>query len=115
MRKHEISAAIEVNFYDESILLLGAHEKDQVNKWLIYLQKSKKFVDWFLSVRSIVERQSGAKTRDINDMAHSGAEVLSDQMIYKLQQIIDFCESFAMDEQKQVEHFTLQESKLLAK
>ena len=37
MRKHEISAAIEVNFYDESILLLGAHEKDQVNKWLTYL------------------------------------------------------------------------------
>ena len=48
-------------------------------------------------------------------MAHGGVEVLSDQMIYKLQQIIDFCESFAMDEQKQVEHFTLQESKLLAK
>ena len=116
MRKHEIGAAIEVNFYDESILLLGAHEKDQVNKWLTHLQKGKKFVDWFLAVRSIVDRQSGAKaTRDINDMVHGGVEVLSDQMIYKLQQIIDFCESFAMDEQKQVEHFTLQESKLLAK
>jgi len=36
-------------------------------------------------------------------------------MIFKLQQIVDFCESFAMDEQKQIEHFTLQESKLLAK
>mmetsp|Transcript_33508 Transcript_33508/g.44151 ORF Transcript_33508/g.44151 Transcript_33508/m.44151 type:complete len:120 (-) Transcript_33508:1855-2214(-) len=28
MRKHEIEVAIELNFYDESILLLGAHEKD---------------------------------------------------------------------------------------
>ena len=28
MRKHEIGSAIEINFYDESILLLGAHDKD---------------------------------------------------------------------------------------
>ena len=105
MRKHEISAAIEVNFYDDSILLLGAHEKDQVNKWLTHLQKSKKFVDWFLSVKSIVDKQTGVKENnkkagandDINQMA-TGQEVLSDQMIFKLQQIVDFCESFAMDE-----------------
>ena len=28
MRKHEIQQAIELNFYDESILMLGAHVKD---------------------------------------------------------------------------------------
>lgn len=47
MHKHDIGASIELNFYNESILLLGAHEKDQVNKWLASLQKTKKFVEWF--------------------------------------------------------------------
>ena len=28
MRKHDIEAAIELNFLNESIVLLGAHEKD---------------------------------------------------------------------------------------
>ena len=56
MRKHDISAAIEINFYDDSIMLLGAHEKEQVSKWLTNLQKGKKFVDWFLAVKSIVDR-----------------------------------------------------------
>ena len=28
MRRHQIAAAIELNFYDESILMFGAHEKD---------------------------------------------------------------------------------------
>ena len=55
MRKLEIQASIELNLYDESILLLGAHEKDQVNKWLAYLQKAQKFVEWFLSIKGIVE------------------------------------------------------------
>ena len=56
MRRHQIASAIELNFYDESILMFGAHEKDQINKWLGYFQKSKKFVDWFLSVKGIVNR-----------------------------------------------------------
>ena len=73
MRRHQIAAAIELNFYDESILMFGAHEKDQINKWLGYFQKSKKFVDWFLSVKGIVNRQdTGA------------SETLSDQIIFKL-------------------------------
>ena len=82
-------------------------------------QKVRRLVP-LLSVKAIVDKQTGAKAnasaerRDINDLT-SGPEVLSDQMIFKLQQIVDFCESFAMDEQKQIEHFTLQESKLLAK
>lgn len=28
MRKHDVGASIELNFYDETIVLLGAHEKD---------------------------------------------------------------------------------------
>lgn len=67
MRKHEISASIELNFYDESILLLGAHEKDQVNKWLVHIQKTKKFVDWYLSVKSIVNGNTGEKTNRLSD------------------------------------------------
>jgi len=35
--------------------------------------------------------------------------------VYKLQQILDFCQSSAETEKKVIEHFTLQESKLLAK
>ena len=81
-------------------------------------QKVRRLVP-LLSIKAIVDKQTGAKAnasaeRDINDLT-SGPEVLSDQMIFKLQQIVDFCESFATDEQKQIEHFTLQESKLLAK
>ena len=41
--------------------------------------------------------------------------MLSDKLQNKLQQIVDFCENFAENEQIEVEHFTLKESKVLAK
>jgi len=54
MKKHDIGASIELNFYNEGILLLGAHELDQVNQWLGYIQKSQKFSEWFLSIKGIL-------------------------------------------------------------
>jgi len=82
MKKHEIEAAIELNFYDESILLLGAHEKDQVSQWLSTLQKAKKFVEWFFAIKGIIG----------NSQSDQG-DPLSDQLVFKLQQIVDFCQS----------------------
>ena len=84
MRKHEIGSAIELVFLDESILLLGAHEREQIDKWLAHVQKAKKFVEWYNSVASVLGSQQNLTTVD---------EVLSDQLVYKLQQIVDFCQS----------------------
>ena len=47
--------------------MFGAHEKDQINKWLGYFQKSKKFVDWFLSVKGIVNRYDTAHNETLSD------------------------------------------------
>ena len=42
-------------------------------------------------------------------------EALSDQLVFKLQQILDFCESAARSDKKMIEHFSPQEAKILAK
>lgn len=55
--------------------MLGAHEKDQVNEWLTFLQKCKKFIEWFLSVKQIIHGQKETRTN----------ETLSDQLLFKLQ------------------------------
>lgn len=69
MRKHDIEASIELNFYNESIVLLGAHEKDQINQWLISLQKAKKFTEWISSVRSIIQGQSGVSAAKVEALS----------------------------------------------
>ena len=55
MTKYGIVNSIELNFLNESILMLGAYEKSQATKWLSSLQKAKKFVDWYFSIKIMLK------------------------------------------------------------
>ena len=55
MTKNGVEHSLEINFINETILLMGAHDRAQVDKWLDNLQKAKKFYDWFTKLSNIVK------------------------------------------------------------
>ena len=55
MVRHGIENSIELNFLNESIMLLGAYDKAQMNEWLVNLQKAKKFADWYFSIKVMIK------------------------------------------------------------
>jgi len=78
-----------LSFANESVLLLGAYEADQVNEWLGHLQKAKLFYDWFVKVKMTFKKCE--KQKD-----------LPQQTLFKLQQIVEFCENFGQVENKTI-------------
>lgn len=57
MAKYGISNTIELNFINNSILMLGAYDKNQADQWLQSLQKAKKFADWYFSIKAMLKEQ----------------------------------------------------------
>jgi len=76
MRKSKVECSIELDFFNGEIVLLGAHDRDQVHSWLLYVQKAMKFTDWFSSVKSVLKANGAGN-------GSPGAS-LSDQIVYKL-------------------------------
>ena len=84
MNKNGVQHSIELNFLNETILLLGAHERTQANKWLEHIQKGKKFMDWYKKLKDTVqEQQAGVK---------DPANMLADTIVKKLQELLEHYE-----------------------
>ena len=64
MTKFGIKNSIELNFLNESILMLGSYEESQTSKWLTSLQKAKKFIDWYFSIKLVLKEQEKKEPLD---------------------------------------------------
>jgi hypothetical protein len=87
MKKAKLQS-IELSFANESVLLLGAYDPDQISEWLLLFQKAKQFNEWFMNVKTLL-KQCGY------DGKQKKPAQLSQSMAFKLKEIVEFCESFA--------------------
>lgn len=54
MKKKGITQ-FEMSFFDESFVVLGAYDLEQVKLWLDFFQRAKKFIDWLSSIKSLTK------------------------------------------------------------
>ena len=102
MKKKKVVASVEISFYNESILLLGAYDKRQVEKWLSYLQRAKKFCDWLFSIKLMIEKSQNPDSNLKLD--------LTDAVVKKLNEIVEFCQNYSQVESISVSHISLKQA-----
>ena len=107
MARHGIENSIELNFLNESIMLLGAYDKAQMNEWLVNLQKAKKFADWYFSIKVMIKEQDKGQI--------DPSKELQEAIIFKLREIIEFCENYSNVEEKEIEHFSKKDAAIRKK
>jgi hypothetical protein len=79
--------------------MLALYDLEHIMQWLKYLQNAKKFIDWFYSVKLML------KNKKKNE--------LTSQIIFKLREIIEFCNNFSEAENVEMPQVTYKEYLIL--
>ena len=88
--------AIELTFQTDTLqLFIGCYDQEQLKRWLDGFQKGKKFSDWLLSIRYMLKKHN-------KNILKKKVGLLNDHLVFKLTEIVEFCESFCGSESYEI-------------
>ena len=85
--KKKSQHCLELYYENEQILYLACYDSDQLKSWQQYIKKAMQFHDWFDGLKSFVEKDQDKLTEQVN---------------FKLNEIIEFFEQFSSIETVEV-------------
>jgi hypothetical protein len=84
-------------------LYIGCYDQDQLKKWLDCFQKAKKFSDWLISIKIMLEKHE-------KNIKKKKGGLLNEHLLFKLSEIVEFCESFCGSESFEIQNLTLKQA-----
>ena len=91
MNKKQLNS-VDLNFAnDKFILIIGTFCKQQAQMWCEAIMKTKRLSDWLMAIRQMMDHENERTKKNLP------AE-LNKHLMFKLKEILDFCESFSSAE-----------------